>query len=91
MTAPKSRYADLPVQMVTDAQGRDVPVLPPAPRGLEQLQGYHRRRDRERLDHLAHVYLDDASAFHRICNPSGAILPEALTEAAEIAIPVKIR
>lgn len=91
MSTPKGRYADLPVRMVPDASGRLVPVLPPAPRGRETLQGYYPRRDREQLDHLAHVFLDDASAFHRICDLNGAILPDALAEASEVAIPRKLR
>lgn len=91
MSGKTSRYDGLTTVLVTDARGRLVPALPPAPRGGEQLKGYHPRRDRERLDHLAHVYLDDASAFHRIADLNGAVLPEALSEAGEIAIPERMR
>ncbi len=86
-----SRYKGLPTVLVKDEQGREVPVLPPAPRGQETLKGYHKRRDRERLDQLAYVYLKDASAFHRIADLNAAVLPDALDEAVEIAIPEKVR
>lgn len=91
MGEPKSRYAGLVPHLMADAAGRAVPVLPPAPRGGEALQGYHLRRDRERLDHLAHSYLGDASAFHRIADLNGAMLPDALSEAPEIAIPTRTK
>ncbi|MFN4100751.1 MAG: hypothetical protein ACK4GT_13325 [Pararhodobacter sp.] len=89
MSAWKSRYEGLPTLLVTDAEGRSVPLLPPAPRGGEVLEGYHLRRDRERLDHLAWAYLRDSTAFHRICDLNEAILPDALSEKTEIAIPKK--
>jgi hypothetical protein len=91
MSEDTSRYKGLPTILVNDAKGREVPVLPPAPRGLERLQGYHKRRDRERLDQLAYVYLKDASAFHRIADLNEVVLPDALDEAIEIAIPERRR
>ncbi|TVS00171.1 MAG: hypothetical protein EA406_01285 [Rhodospirillales bacterium] len=91
MSDDTSRYKDLPTFLVPDASGRAVPVLPPAPRGGERLKGYHRRRDRERLDQLAYVYLKDASGFHRIADLNGAILPDALDQTIEIAIPERQR
>ncbi len=86
-----SRYGGLKTFKVSDKRGRMVTVLPPAPRGTETLQGFHKRRDRERLDQLAYVYLKDASAFHRIADLNEAILPDALDEVVEIAIPEKVR
>jgi len=91
MSADHSRYRDLPTIGVTDAAGREVLLLPPAPRGLEREQGFHRRRDRERLDHLAWTYLGDAAGFHRIADLNAAMLPDALSLKAEIAIPTKVR
>ncbi|WP_419913167.1 hypothetical protein [Hoeflea sp.] len=91
MSENNSRYKGLQADLVKDSNGRDVPALPPAPRGQETLRGYHKRRDRERIDQLAYVYLKDSCAFHRIADVNGAILPDALTEAVETAIPEKVR
>jgi hypothetical protein len=91
MSPPKSRYDNLPVTRLATTQGVSVELLPAAPRGNETLQGFHKRRDRERLDHLAHVYLKDATAFYRIADLNEAILPDSLDQAQEIAIPARGR
>ena len=87
MFEKKSRYADLPTYEVTDRRGRVVPVVPipepPAQAGI----GIHLRKEGQRVDHLAHLYLDDAAGFWRICELNGVMLTETLTEAREIAIP----
>jgi hypothetical protein len=83
----KSRYADLPTYEVTDRRGRPVPVVPvPDPPAQTRL-GVHLRKEGQRVDHLAHLYLDDPAGFWRICELNEAMLPEALTEAREIEIP----
>ena len=87
MSSGKSRYADSTSFHVVDGKDRTVSVLPPAPRGAEGVLGYHRRVEAERLDHLAVRYLDDATGFWRIADLNEAILPDALVEVLEIAIP----
>ncbi|MDX1384908.1 MAG: hypothetical protein R3190_14745 [Thermoanaerobaculia bacterium] len=87
----KSRYRDLATYEVVDRRGRTVPVLPVPPTPTESLIGYHARRQGQRLDHLAHHYLANPGGFWRIAELNDVMLPEALSEAAEIAIPSKRR
>jgi hypothetical protein len=87
MFDPKSRYASLPTYVVTDRRGRSVAVVPVPPDPGEALLGIHVLRQGQRLDLLAAQYLADPSAFWRICERNGVMLPEALTEALEVEIP----
>ena len=89
MFEEKSRYAKAETYVVVDERGRAVEVLtvPAAP--TEGLLGIHILRQGERLDHLAAKYLDDPAGFWRIAERNDAMLPEALSEAAEIEIPGK--
>jgi hypothetical protein len=87
----KSRYASLPTYSVPDARGRTVPVVPPAPAPAQTLLGIHAHREGERLDHLAAQYLNNPAGYWRIAEQNDAMLPEALTEAREIEIPVKTK
>lgn len=87
----KSRYASAPTESVPDARGRTVTaVLPPAPPKQLQL-GLHALREGERMDHLAALYLSDPAGYWRIAEQNDVMLPEALTEAREIEIPVKAK
>ena len=82
-----SRYYGLETYEGTDHRGRTVPVVPvPEPPSQSEL-GVHLRTQGQRLDHLAHRYLKDPTAFWRICHLNGVMLPEALSEAREIKIP----
>ena len=65
-------------------------VLPPAPPAQLQL-GIHALRQGERLDHLAALYLSNPAGYWRIAEQNNVMLPEALTEAREIEIPVKAK
>lgn len=87
----KSRYANLDTYTVADHRGRKVIVVavPDAPE--EVFAGLHLMKQGQRIDHLAHKYLDDPAGFWRICELNDVMLPEALTEAQEIAIPRKRR
>ena len=87
----KSRYIALKPYRVTDRRGRTVPVVPVPPAAREVVLGYHVRRQGQRLDHLAYRYLDNPAGFWRICELNDVMLPEALSEAPEIAIPRKNR
>ena len=87
----KSRYAQLPTYVVIDRRGRKVRVVPAALPPAHRLLGFHRRRQGERLDHLAAGYLDDAAGAWRILEAGDVMLPEALSEALEIPIPERGR
>lgn len=87
----KSRYRDTETYRVDggpDGPGRV--VLAP-PRVEETLLGLHRRQQGQRLDHLANRYLDDPAGFWRICELNDVMLPEALSERDDVAIPRKRR
>ena len=78
MANAASRYDKMQPYRVTGSDGREVLAmrLPlPAPRPLA---GYHRRELGQRLDHLAAVYLKDPTAFWRLCDDNGAVVPAAL-------------
>ena len=87
----KSRYWGLETYIVTDRRGRDVTVVPVPDAPQEVSMGLHILRQGQRLDHLAYKYLGDPAGYWRICELNGVMLPEALTEAQEIAIPEKRR
>jgi len=87
----KSRSVSAPTEIVPDSRGRTVTVvLPPAPPAQLQL-GIHALRQGERLDHLAALYLSNPAGYWRIAEQNNVMLPEALTEAREIEIPVKAK
>jgi hypothetical protein len=85
-----SRYAKLPSQVITDHRGRTVTVVPVPLAPSQTILGFHRRREGERLDHLAQKYLEDPAGFWKIGEANEVMLPESLSEAAEIAIPGKV-
>ena len=86
----QSRYAKLVPYDVPDERGRTVAVVPPAPAPAQALLGIHVLRQGERIDHLAAKYTADPAGFWRIAEQNDVMLPEALTEAHEIEIPVKL-
>ncbi|QAA81836.1 hypothetical protein EI546_08945 [Aequorivita sp. H23M31] len=90
MFTDKSRYKKVSQYETTDSRGRTVKVVAtPAP--LQQsIRGFHLLKQGQRPDHLAALYLNDAAAFWRIAEANDCMLPEALTEKSEIAIPNKI-
>ncbi len=85
----KSRYAKQETYFVTDRRGRTVTVVVPPLAPDQLLRGYHLRRQGQRLDHMAYKYLQDPAGFWRICELNGVMQAEMLSEADEIAIPVK--
>lgn len=89
MFDPTSRYYRIPTVQVTDHRGRTVTLVRvPEPPALV-LRGVHQRRQGQRLDHLANFYLQDPNGYWRIAELADVIHPEALSEAATVAIPVK--
>ena len=91
MFDPKSRYAKLETYEVTDRRGRSVAVVPVPDPPVQNLAGYHIRKEGQRLDHLAFKYIQDAAGYWRIAELNDVMLAEALTEADEIAIPGRSR
>ena len=85
----KSRYEKLETYKVTDRRGRTVNVVPVPPAPVQAELGVHIMKQGQRLDHLALRYIDDPAGYWRICEMNDVMLPEALTEAQEIAIPRK--
>ena len=85
----KSRYRNTKKYLVVDRRGRTVQVtaVPENPRLL--ILGYHALKQGQRLDHLAAQYTTDNAGFWRISEANNVMLPEALSEQPEIAIPVK--
>ena len=84
-----SRYKTTEQYEMKDSRGRTVKVVavPNAP--LQSLLGFHLRKQGQRPDHLAARYLNKAAGFWRIASINGVMLPEALSEKTEIAIPTK--
>ncbi len=82
-----SRYEDAETFEVTDATGRVVRVVAPPDLAPETLRGYHQQRQGQRLDLLAAHYLDDPTAFWRICALNDVMLAESLSLEPELAIP----
>jgi hypothetical protein len=91
MFDPKSRYVKAETYSVTDARGRQVKAIAPAPPPDQVQLGIHLLKQGERLDLLAAKYLNDPAGYWRIAEQNNVMLPEALTEAREIEIPVKAK
>ncbi|ULQ53236.1 hypothetical protein [Flavihumibacter fluvii] len=82
-----SRYKNAPTYAVKDRRGRTVTVVAtPAP-PLQSLLGFHVLKQGQHIDHLAGRYLNNPAAFWRIAEINEVMLPEAMTERKEIAIP----
>jgi hypothetical protein len=90
MFGEKSRYLNAEQYEQTDVRGRKVKVVsvPDSPR--TSLLGIHLLKQGQRPDHLAFQYLNDQAGYWRIAELNNVMLPEALTEQLEIAIPTKL-
>lgn len=89
MFSQKSRYKNATQYHTTDHRGRTVKVVAAPPPPSQEIKGYHLLKQGQRIDHLASLYLNDPAAFWRIAEANNCMLPEALTERSEIAIPNK--
>ncbi|MCC6368256.1 MAG: hypothetical protein IT165_32420 [Bryobacterales bacterium] len=84
-----SRYQGMETYTITAADGRMIPVVKlPLPR-TGGVIGYHARKEGQRLDHLAALYLKDATAFWKLCDANDAMVPDALAVQDLIGIPAK--
>jgi hypothetical protein len=90
MFTDKSRYKNVVQYEVTDHRGRTVKVVAAPAVPLQTIKGYHLLKQGQRTDHLASLYLNDAAGFWRIAEANDSMLPEALSEQSEIAIPNKV-
>lgn len=73
----------------TDRRGRVVACLTPARLPPQVELGKHRRKDGQRLDHLAEHYLGDATLFWRVAFQNDAMTADQIAAAGFISIPVK--
>ena len=87
MFDPKSRYANVATVHVTDARGRTVEAVPPAPAPGQTLLGIHLRKQNERPDHLAALYVSDPAGYWRLAEMNDAMTAEVLSELREVEIP----
>ena len=86
----KSRYvANAETYTSTDRRGRVVTALTPAEKPAQTGLGEHRRRDGQRLDHLANFYLQDPNGFWRLAEHADVMLPDALAETDTVPIPTR--
>jgi hypothetical protein len=85
----KSRYKNQGQYAVKDGRGRLVKVVGVPDALVQNTLGYHLLKQGERVDHLAAKYINNPAGFWRIGQLNDAMLPEAMTEQKEVAIPVK--
>jgi hypothetical protein len=87
---PKSRYVRFAaIVTAVDRRGRGVACLTPAEIPARERLGLHRRRDGQRLDHMAAHYLDDPAGYRRIADHNDAMTAEAAIDTPLVGIPVK--
>jgi hypothetical protein len=87
MYFPGSRYETSRIVQVTADDGSLVSaVVAPRPRQTP-VSGTHRCLEGQRLDHIAAHYLDDATAFWRLCDAANTVAPDALVARAGLPIP----
>jgi hypothetical protein len=60
-------------------------------RARPSIRRVHQRTDEQRPDGIAAHYLADATAFWRLCDAGGAVVPDALAARDLIAIPEQER
>lgn len=75
---------------MVDHRGRKVKVVATPSAPSQSIKGFHLLKQGQRTDHLASLYLNDSAGFWRIAESNDVMLPEALTEQREIAIPNKV-
>lgn len=88
MFSAASRYATAgPPYPVTLPDGTQVLATPIPVRQAPPVLGYHPSGSTDRLDLLAFRYLDDPTAFWRICDANDAMVAGTLAARSLIAIP----
>jgi hypothetical protein len=87
MFFPGSRYETASVITVTRDDGTVVRAVRPPLREAPAIATLHRRIDGQRLDHIAAHYLQDATAFWRLCDTANAMSPDALGARGAVPVP----
>ncbi len=88
MFFPGSRYSNMATYQVTRPDGTVIQAVKSPLPGRPLVLGYHRRLVGQRLDLIAAHYLNDATAFWRLCDANNAMVPDALNAADLIGIPL---
>jgi hypothetical protein len=88
MFFPGSRYVSLGTYAVTRADGSTVLATKLPKPGLQALIGYDRRNAGDRLDQNAARFLSDPTAFWRLCDVNGAMVPDALAVRNLVGVPI---
>jgi hypothetical protein len=85
---PGSRYQNSGTTLVIHSDGTQIPALKtPLPRPAV-VQGFVRRQLGQRLDLIANQYLNDPTAFWRLCDANNSVVPDALANSALVGIPL---
>jgi hypothetical protein len=88
MFFPGSRYATMTTYNVARADGATVQAVKIPLPGRPLVTGYHRRLAGQRLDLIAAHYLNDAMALWRLCDANNTMVPDALSAADLVGIPL---
>jgi hypothetical protein len=88
MFFPGSRYSAMATYQVTRPDGTLVQAVKSPLPGRALVLGYHRRLSGQRLDLIAAHYLNDATAFWRLCDANNTVVPDALDAASLVGIPL---
>jgi hypothetical protein len=86
-----SRYANQVIETVKLPDGREVLAVRLPTARDRSILGFHERTQSQRLDHIAAHFLDDPTAFWRLCDANDAVMPDALASRQRIGIPRKGR
>jgi len=87
MFFPGSRYEKVGTTTVKKANGTVVAVTKLPLPAKNPLLGFHPRQEGQRLDLIAAHYLDNATAFWKLCDANNAIIPDTLSVYDLIGIP----
>ncbi|HZK82006.1 MAG TPA: hypothetical protein VFC46_13085 [Humisphaera sp.] len=89
MIFPGSRYEKTGTTLVVRPDGTQIAALKtPLPRPA-LVQGYFRRMTGQRLDLIANRFLNDPTAFWRLCDANNAVVPDALGNGQLVGIPLQ--
>lgn len=91
MFSPKSRYANAGTYSAPTLRGTLVKAVRLPIRSQPPVRGIHPITEGQRPDHVAAHYLDDATAFWRLCDASETVAPDALAARERIVVPKKER
>lgn len=86
-----SRYERTGVYTVTTASGQTVSVARLPLASTAPMRGFHPRKQGQRLDLIAAKYLNDPTAFWRLCDANQSMVPDALAVHELIGVPVVSR